>query len=138
MVQDANVELENDAYLMIVYGEERDKVSVKPYNVKVAKSSRNLLNTVLKSNIATVALAGFTSKIGQNIAGKALSTATLGRINSSVYDIMSDGKINVAEVAEDFIGSCTNSIDNVATDLCFPTPYSLYTALMQSGFDVIS
>lgn len=138
MVQDANVELENDAYLMIVYGEERDKVSVKPYNVKVAKSSRNLLNTVLKSNIATVALAGFTSKIGQNIAGKVLSTATLGRINSSVYDIMSDGKINVAEVAEDFIGSCTNSIDNVATDMGFPTPSSLYTALMPSGSGVIS
>ena len=72
MVQTANVELENDAYLMIVYGQDRDKVQVKPYNVKVAKSSRNLLNTVLKSNIATVALAGFTSKIGQNIAGKAL------------------------------------------------------------------
>ena len=138
MVQTANVELENDAYLMIVYGQDRDKVQVKPYNVKIAKSSRNLLNTVLKSNIATVALAGFTSKIGQNIAGKALSTATLGRISSSVYDVMSDGKITVPEVAEDFIGSCTNALDNTATDMGFPTPSSLYTALMPFGSGVIS
>lgn len=138
MVQTANVELENDAYLMIVYGQDRDKVQVKPYDVKIAKSSRNLLNTVLKSNIATVALAGFTSKIGQNIAGKALSTAVLGRISSSVYDVMSDGKITVPEVAEDFVGSCTNALDNTATDMGFPTPSSLYTALMPFGSGVIS
>ena len=104
----------------------------------VKKSSKNLLDTPLKSNIATVALAGLTSSIGQNIAGKALSNATLGRINSSIYDIMSDGKISVPEVAEDFIGSCTNAIDNVATDMGLPTPSSLYTALMPGGTGVIS
>ena len=85
-----------------------------------------------------MALAGLTSSIGQNIAGKALSNATLGRINSSIYDIMSDGKISVPEVAEDFIGSCTNAIDNVATDMGLPTPSSLYTALMPGGTGVIS
>lgn len=137
MVQDVT-ELTNDAYLIIVYGEDRDKVKMKEYKVKVAKSSKNLLDTPLKSGIATTVLAGLTSKIGQNIAGKALSTAVLGRINSSIYDIMADGKINYKEVAEDFIGSCTNAIDNVATDMGFPTPSSLYTALMPGGTGVIS
>lgn len=137
MVQEVS-EITPDAYLMIVYGKDKDIIKVKQYDVKVKKSSKNLLDTPLKSNIATVALAGLTSSIGQNIAGKALSNATLGRINSSIYDIMSDGKISVPEVAEDFIGSCTNAIDNVATDMGLPTPSSLYTALMPGGTGVIS
>ena len=137
MVQEVS-EITPDAYLMIVYGKDKDTIKVKQYDVKVKKSSKNLLDTPLKSNIATVALAGLTSSIGQNIAGKALSNATLGRINSSIYDIMSDGKISVPEVAEDFIGSCTNAIDNVATDMGLPTPSSLYTALMPDGTGVIS
>lgn len=137
MVQEVS-EITPDAYLMIVYGKDKDTIKVKQYDVKVKKSSKNLLDTPLKSNIATVALAGLTSSIGQNIAGKALSNATLGRINSSIYDIMSDGKISVPEVAEDFIGSCTNAIDNVATDMGLPTPSSLYTALMSGGTGVIS
>ena len=137
MVQEVS-EITPDAYLMIVYGKDKDTIKVKQYNVKVKKSSKNLLDTPLKSNIATVALAGLTSSIGQNIAGKALSNATLGRINSSIYDIMSDGKISVSEVAEDFIGSCTNAIDNIATDMGLPTPSSLYTALMPGGTGVIS
>lgn len=137
MVQEVS-EITPDAYLMIVYGKEKDNVKVKQYDVKVKKSSKNLLDTPLKSNIATVALAGLTSSIGQNIAGKALSNATLGRINSSIYDIMSDGKISVPEVAEDFVGSCTNAIDNIATDMGLPTPSSLYTALMPGGTGVIS
>ena len=137
MVQEVS-EITPDAYLMIVYGKDKDTIKVKQYDIKVKKSSKNLLDTPLKSNIATVALAGLTSSIGQNIAGKALSNATLGRINSSIYDIMSDGKISVPEVAEDFIGSCTNAIDNVATDMGLPTPSSLYTALMPGGTGVIS
>ena len=137
MVQEVS-EITPDAYLMIVYGKDKDTIKVKQYNVKVKKSSKNLLDTPLKSNIATVALAGLTSSIGQNIAGKALSNATLGRINSSIYDIMSDGKISISEVAEDFIGSCTNAIDNIATDMGLPTPSSLYTALMPGGTGVIS
>lgn len=137
MVQEVS-EITPDAYLMIVYGKDKDTIKVKQYDVKVKKSSKNLLDTPLKSNIATVALAGLTSSIGQNIAGKALSNATLGRINSSIYDIMSDGKISVPEVAEDFIGSCTNAIDNVTTDMGLPTPSSLYTALMPGGTGVIS
>lgn len=137
MVQEVS-EITPDAYLMIVYGKDKDTIKVKQYDVKVKKSSKNLLDTPLKSNIATVALTGLTSSIGQNIAGKALSNATLGRINSSIYDIMSDGKISVPEVAEDFIGSCTNAIDNVATDMGLPTPSSLYTALMPGGTGVIS
>ena len=137
MVQEVS-EITPDAYLMIVYGKDKDTIKVKQYDVKVKKSSKNLLDTPLKSNIATVALAGLTSSIGQNIAGKTLSNATLGRINSSIYDIMSDGKISVSEVAEDFIGSCTNAIDNIATDMGLPTPSSLYTALMPGGTGVIS
>ena len=137
MVQEVS-EITPDAYLMIVYGKDKDTIKVKQYDVKVKKSSKNLLDTPLKSNIATVALAGLTSSIGQNIAGKALSNATLGRINSSIYDIMSDGKISISEVAEDFIGSCTNAIDNIATDMGLPTPSSLYTALMPGGTGVIS
>ena len=137
MVQEVS-EITPDAYLMIVYGKDKDTIKVKQYDVKVKKSSKNLLDTPLKSNIATVALAGITSSIGQNIAGKTLSNATLGRINSSIYDIMSDGKISISEVAEDFIGSCTNAIDNIATDMGLPTPSSLYTALMPGGTGVIS
>lgn len=145
MVQEANaesIELTNDAYLTIVYGEDKNKVKMKAYDVKVAQSSKNLLNGTIKgisnSAIANVVLAGVTSKVAQNIAGKALSSATLGRINSSIYDIMSDGQINIKEVAEDFVGSCTNAIDNIATDMGFPTPSSLYTALMPGGTGVIS
>lgn len=138
MVQESNIELQPDAYLTIVYGKDKDKIKMKQYDVKVKNSSKNLLDTPLKSNIATTVLAGLTSAVGQNIAGKALSNATLGRINSSIYDIMSDGKISVFEVAEDFIGSCTNTIDNIATDMGLPTPSSLYTALMPTGSGVIS
>lgn len=138
MVEEATINLDNKAYLTIVYGSARGKIKITPYKTDVKKSSINLLNTPLKSNIATVALAGITSSIGQNIAGKKLSNATLGRINSSIYDIMSDGKISTKEVAEDFIGSCTNSLDNMFTDLGYFTPSALYTALMPFGTGVIS
>lgn len=138
MVQEANIEIGNDSYLIIVYGKDKDKVKAKTYDTQIKKSTTNLLNTVLKSNIATVGLAGLTSSIGQNIAGKVLPRAVLGRITSSVYDIMADGKVNKAEVAEDFIGSCTNAIDNVATDMGLPTPSSIYSAIMPYGSGVIS
>lgn len=138
MVQEAQITIDNDSYLIIVYGKDKNKVKAREYDVKVAEASKNLLNTALKSTVAKVALAGLTSPIAQNIAGKALSNATLGRINSSLYDIMADGKITKAEVAEDFIGSCTNTIDNMATDMGLPTPSALYGAIMPSGTGVIS
>lgn len=138
MVEESKITLNNKAYLTIVYGSARDKVKITPYKTDVKKSTKNLLDTPMKSNIATVALAGITSSVGQNLAGKKLSNATLGRINSSIYDIMSDGKIHIQEVAEDFIGSCTNTLDNMFTDLGYPTPSALYTALMPFGSGVIS
>ena len=69
MVQEVS-EITPDAYLMIVYGKEKDNVKIKQYDIKAKKSSKNLLDTPLKSNIATVALAGLTSSIGQNMLAK--------------------------------------------------------------------
>lgn len=124
--------IEKDAYLIIVAGEQKDALDVLPYSRLTSNKSSNLLNTPLKQNIANVVMAGVTSPIVQNFASKQLPTALLGRINSSLYDIMADGAIHCEEVAEDFIGSCTNQLDNIATDLGFPTPSALYDALKPS------
>jgi glucan-binding YG repeat protein len=67
-----------------------------------------------------------------------LPNALKGRIQSSIYDIIADGKISNTEVAEDFIGSCTNELDSVAIDLGIPTPSTLYQAIMPNGSGVIS
>ena len=125
-------EIEKDAYLIIVAGEQKDELEVFPYSKLNANSSANLLNTALKQNIANVVMAGVSSPIAQNFASKHLPNALLGRLNSSIYDIMADGEIHCEEVAEDFIGSCTNQLDNVATDMGFPTPSALYNALKPS------
>lgn len=138
MVQLANTLIDKDAYLIIVSGEDKDTLSIQPYNKVQAKASQNLLDTQLKSTIGNVVLAGITSPIAQNFASQALPASTLGRINSSLYDIMADGKISNQEVAEDFIGSCTNALDNMVTDLGFPTPSALYSAIMPTGSGVIS
>lgn len=128
----------HDAYLILVAGEKRAEISVAPFDKNVANSSSNLLNTGLKNAVAKGIMAGVTSPIAQNLASKYLPSAVLGRINSSLYDIMADGQIQTQEVAEDFIGSCTNALDNVATDLGFPTPSALYSAISPKGTGVIS
>lgn len=129
----------NDAYLIIIYGKDKDEISVNKYDKNVANKSQGFLDKALSTgNIGKVVMAGVTSPIAQNLASKALPSATLGRINSSLYDIMADGKISVGEVAEDFVGSCTNTLDNMATDLGFPTPSALYDAVMPNGMGVIS
>lgn len=128
----------NDAYLIIIAGLNKDKYQCAKFNAQQKNNSQNLLNTPLKNTMARVALAGATSQIAQHFASKALPTALLGRINSSLYDIMSDGVVTTDEVAEDFIGSCTNQLDNVATNLGLPTPSALYTAIKPGGSGVIS
>lgn len=130
--------ISNDSYVVIVAGDDRDSYGVAGFNRQEANKAENLLNTALKRTIANVVMAGITSPIAQRIAGRNLSSATMGRIYSSIYDIMADGKITKAEVAEDFIGSCTNALDNMATKLGFPTPSSLYDAITPSGKGVIS
>lgn len=132
-------EIGNDSYLTIIYGKDKDNYSVLPYNIQQQQQSQSFLDKTINTGIiGKVGMALWTSPITQNIASKALPNSVLGRVNSSIYDIMADGKISVGEVAEDFIGNCTNVLDNMATDLGFPTPSGLYNAIKPNGTGVIS
>lgn len=130
--------IEKDSYLIIVSGDNKDDIFIQEYEKNTANNSQNLLNNKLGKTLGNIALMGYTSPIAQNYASKIVSNATLGRINSSIYDIMADGQISNQEVAEDFIGSCTNALDNMFTDLGFPTPSALYSAISPNGSGVIS
>lgn len=137
------INLTAESYLVFVYGQARDNYAVQEFTPKQKRqneASKDLLNeTGIETGvIGKVGMAIYTSPIVQNFASKNLPNALLGRLNSSIYDIMSDGRISVQEVAEDFIGNCTNAIDNIATDLGFPLPTGLYSALMPGGTGVPS
>lgn len=131
--------IDNDTYLIIVPDDDDKQVEVRNYDLKQAQDTNNFLNKSFDTGIiGNIGMAVWTSPVAQNFAGKYLPNAVLNRVNSSLYDIMSDGKIGLDEVAEDFIGNCTNILDNMATDLGFPTPSALYNAIKPGGTGVIS
>lgn len=139
--------IENDAYLIIVWNDKDEEITINDYPPKVAATSQNLLNQNItnptsKSNIQAIAgrlaMAGYTSSIAQNFASKKVPSALLGRLNSSVYDIMSDGKISNAEVADDFVRSCTNALDTTAIKMGFPSASTLYNAIKPDGSGILS
>lgn len=135
-----------ESYLVFVYGKSRKDYAVFDFNnqqKQTVQNTQNLLNQSASSGVATgvvgkVGMALWTSPVAQNLASKALPNAVLNRVNSSLYDIMADGKVSLVETGEDLIGNFTNILDNMATDLGFPTPTGLYSAIMPGGTGVPS
>ena len=137
--------INNDSYLIIVY-KDFDSIIVNTYSDKVAKDIEQTMNasasvskTSTGQKLLKLAGVGLTSSIARSMASKIeLPNAVKGRIQSSLYDIIADGKISKLEVAEDFIGSCTNELDSTAIAMGFPTSQALYEAIGPDGAGVIS
>ena len=137
--------IDNDSYLIIVY-KDFDNIIVDTYSDKKTEDLKQTLNasaSISKTNngqkLLKLLSAGVTSSLAQSMISKSpLSNSTQGRIQSSLYDIIADGKISKTEVAEDFIGSCTNELDSTAIAMGFPTPQALYQAIGPDGAGVIS
>ena len=137
--------IDNDSYLIIVY-KDFNNIIVNNYPIKSKTDTEQIINasaSITKTNngqkFLKILTAGVTSSIAQNIASKTnLSNAVIGRVQSSLYDIIADGKISKAEVAEDFIGSCTNELDSTAIALGLPTSQALYEAIGPDGAGVIA
>lgn len=137
--------IDNDSYLMIVYKDfnsiivntysEKDKVDTE----QVINASASVSKTSTGQKLLKLVSAGVTSSIAQSMSSKiSLPNSVKGRIQSSLYDIIADGKISKLEVAEDFIGSCTNELDSTAIAMGFPTSQALYEAIGPDGAGVIS
>lgn len=137
--------ISSNAYLVIVSGANKDDYIISRFNNKQSQVSLNLFNKTINlsttfniGKIANLGLAVWTSPIAQNFANKTLPSSILGRLNSSIYDILKDGKISTLEVAESFISNTTNLLDSVAIDLGFPTVSGLYNAIKPNGSGVIA
>lgn len=139
------INIVNDSYLIIVY-QFFDDILVSDFEEKDKESTTQALNnasstakTSTGQKLLKLAGAGLTSSIAQSMSSKInLSNSIKGRIQSSIYDIIADGKISKLEVAEDFIGSCTNELDSTAIAMGFPTSQALYEAIGPDGAGVIS
>lgn len=137
--------IDNDSYLIIVY-KDFDSIIVNTYSSKDISDTEQIINasaSISKTNngqkLLKLLSAGVTSSIAQSMASKiSLPNSVKGRIQSSLYDIVADGKISKLEVAEDFIGSCTNELDSAAISMGFPTSQALYEAIGPDGAGVIS
>jgi len=133
-----DINIDNNSYLMIVWGD-TSNLKVADYSEVIKTNTTNFLdNTININGIGKALLAGYNSPLAQSLASKALPKSTLGRINSSLYDIVADGKISNREVATDFISSCNGELDNVAIQLGLPSASSLYSAIMPDGSGVIA
>lgn len=139
------INITNDSYLIIVYRDFEDTL-VLDFPVKDVEDTAKVIdNASTKAKTSTgqkllkLLSAGATSSIAQSMVSKiSLPNSVKGRIQSSLYDIVADGKISKLEVAEDFIGSCTNELDSTAIAMGFPTSQALYEAIGPDGAGVIS
>lgn len=139
------INIVNDSYLIIVY-QLFDDILVSDFSEDEKEATATSLNdassgvkTSTGQKLLKLVSAGATSSIAQSMASKIeLPNSVKGRIQSSLYDIIADGKISKAEVAEDFIGSCTNELDSTAIAMGFPTSQALYEAIGPDGAGVIS
>ena len=139
------INITNDSYLIIVY-RDFDNILVSDFPEEKKEETAKALDdasTKVKTNtgqkLLKLVTAGATSSIAQSMASKiSLPNSVKGRIQSSLYDIIADGKISKLEVAEDFIGSCTNELDSTAIALGLPTSQALYEAIGPDGAGVIS
>lgn len=135
----------NDAYLILVY-KDFDGIIVRDKDYKKISQATNILNkasaqakTSTGQKLLKLVNMGITSSIAQSMVSKSgLSSSVQGRIQSSLYDILADGKVSKLEVAKDFIGSCTNELDSTAIAMGLPTSQALYSALAPDGSGVIA
>ena len=130
--------IDNDSYLIIVGGDS-SAINIKDYSEEKKTYTKDFLNQATQVNgIGKAVVAGYTSPIAQNLVSKFLPDSTLGRINSSLFDIIKDGKVSSDEVLEDFISSCNGELDTVAIGLGLPSVSTLYSALAPNGSGVIA
>ena len=140
----------NDAWLTIVY-QDFDTIIMDTFKESdVQNTSKTIDNaiqntnsktniwTTLKNNGVGIGMravtAGLSSSVAQSLMSKSgLSGAAIGRIQSSIYDIMADGKISNTEVAGAFVNSCVNELDSAAIKAGFPSVDALYGAIKPDG-----
>lgn len=128
--------IDSDSYLIIVGGDS-SAITIADYSEEDRTFTKTIFEKVTKeSGLSKALTAGYASPIAQNLVSKFLPPAVLGRVNSSLFDIIKDGKVKSEEVLEDFITSCTGELDSVAIGLGLPSPTALYDMLKPDGSGV--
>lgn len=136
---ETNYVVDNNSYLMIVWGDNTSELKIAEYSEEVKNNATGLLDKAISINgVGKAVLAGVSSPLAQSMASKFLPDALMGRTMSSLYDVVKDGKISNREVAGSFINSCTNELDATAVAMGLPSASSLYEALMPDGSGIIA
>lgn len=139
------VDISNNSYLIIVWGSQVENVNIveykEPDKTKIEKTVQNAVSATTDVSINSTGKAiinSYFSPIAQQMASKLLPPSVLGRANSSIAQIIKDGKINNTEVFESFKTSCTSELDSVASGLGLPSPSALYDLIKPSGSGLTS
>lgn len=130
-----SISIGNDSYIVIVANKGDAQVKVADYPADTSSNLASIMggNSVLSSTLRVLD-AGWNSDIARSLlSNTSIPTATLGRITSSVSDIMTTGRPTSQAVWEDTVNSLTNSIDEVAIDMGFPSLTALSNAINPSG-----
>lgn len=130
-----SISIGNDSYIVIVANKGDAQVKVADYPADTSSNLASIMggNSVLSSTLRVLD-AGWNSDIARSLlSNTSIPTATLGRITSSVSDIMTTGRPTAQAVWEDTVNSLTNSIDEVAIDMGFPSLTALSNAINPSG-----
>jgi len=134
------VDISNDSYLIIAWGSQVENVNIVEYKETdlgrgkdSAKDAISKTTDVSINNTGKAIINSYFLPIAQQMASKLLPPAVLGRANSSIAQIIKDGKISNGEVFESFKKSCTNELDSVASGLGLPSPSALYDLIKPDG-----
>jgi len=126
-----SINIGNDSYIVIVANKGEAQVKVADYPMDVRANMANIMSgsNPLGSTLRVLD-AGWNSDIARSLlSNSSISTPVIGRITSSISDIISTGRLTSTAVWEDVWGSITNSIDEVAIDMGFPSATALSNAI---------
>ena len=126
-----SISIGNDSYIVIVANKGEQQVKVADYPMDVRANMANIMSgsNPLGSTLRVMD-AGWNSDIARSLlSNSSIPTPVIGRITSSISDIISTGRLTSTAVWEDAWGSITNSIDEVAIDMGFPSATALSNAI---------
>ena len=126
-----SISIGNDSYIVIIANKGDAKVKVADYPMDVRANMANIMSGSNPLGATMRVLdAGWNSDIARSLlSNSSIPNSVVGRITSSVSDIISTGRLTSTAVWEDAWGSITNSIDSVAIDMGFPSATALSNAI---------
>lgn len=131
----ANAPINNDSYLIIVWGEDKDNVKILNFDDKKAQNDNNILTQTANNNsLFSGNLGGALKQVARFGISKVVPDAIKGRTTTALINIMNDGKITLDEVKDTFIHNATNELDKVAVDFGINTE-ELYDLLKNGGLE---